>query len=83
MIGVTRNLMFRDGQPQQVPLRVLLAKLLAKSKRPLAARELADQVLASGYQTKSKKFVDVMWVALGNMDNVENVPGQGWRLKKR
>jgi hypothetical protein len=68
----------RRGQP---PLRVLLANLLAKTRRPLAARELADQVLAGGYRTKSKNFVDVLWVALGHMDNVENVPGQGYRLK--
>ena len=67
---------------RQPPLRILLANLLAKSKRPLAARELAEQVLASGYRTKSKNFVDVMWVALGNMENVENVPGKGYILKR-
>jgi hypothetical protein len=71
-----------DGQSQRVPLRPLLARLLAKSRRLLAARELAEQVLASGYKTKSKNFVDVLWVALGQMPNVENVPGQGYRLKK-
>ena len=71
------------GSRRQPPLRILLANLLAKSRRPLAARELAEQVLASGYRTKSKNFVDVMWVALGNMENVQNVPGKGYILKRR
>ena len=30
----------------------------------------------------SKDFTDVVWTALGQMKNVENVKGQGWRLKK-
>jgi len=38
--------------------------------------------LATGYQTKSKDFTGVVWTALGQMNNVENVKGQGWRLKK-
>ena len=25
----------------------------------------------------------VVWVALGKMDNIENIPGEGYRLKKR
>jgi hypothetical protein len=65
------------------PLREILTDLLSKSRRPLAARELAAQARAQGYRTKSKKFVDVLWVMLGKMDNVENVQGQGYRLKKR
>jgi hypothetical protein len=44
---------------------------------------LAKQAKAQGYRTKSKDFVGVLWVMLGQMDNVENVPGQGYRLKKR
>jgi hypothetical protein len=72
-----------NGQKQRRPLRVLLTNLLAKSRRPMAARELAAQVLANGYRTKSKNFIDVVWVMLGNMDNVGNVPGQGYTLKQR
>jgi len=72
-----------DGQQHQLPLRVLLTNLLAKSRRPLSARELAEQLLANGYRTKSKNFIDVMWVALGQMKNkVTNVPGKGYILKK-
>jgi hypothetical protein len=72
----------RGGRPEK-PLRVVLTEILAKSPRPLPARELARQAKAQGYRTKSKNFVGVLWVMLGQMDNVENVPGQGYRLKKR
>jgi hypothetical protein len=72
----------RDGQKQQLPLRTLLTNLLAKSRRPLTARELADQVLASGYQTKSKNFMEVMWVALSQMKNIKKVPDKGYILKR-
>jgi hypothetical protein len=40
-------------------------------------------VLATGYKTKSKGFTDVVWTALGQMKEAENVKGQDWRLKKR
>jgi hypothetical protein len=69
----------RKGQPS---LRSLLTELLQTSKKPVPARELAEQVLATGYKTKSKNFTDVVWTALGQLKNVENVKGQGWRLKK-
>jgi hypothetical protein len=68
-----------DGQ--QLPLRTVLTNLLAKSRRPRTARELADQVLASGYKTTSKNFIDVIWVALPQMDNVHRVPDKGYILK--
>jgi hypothetical protein len=61
----------------------VLTGLLKKSKKPLAARELAERALAAGYQTASKDFTNVVWVALGNMTNVENIPGEGYRLKKK
>jgi hypothetical protein len=60
-----------------------LTELLRKSRRPLTARALAEQVLAAGYQTQSQSLTNVVWVALGKLENVENVPGQGYRLKKR
>jgi hypothetical protein len=64
------------------PLGTLLVQLLAKSPRPLKARELAAQALARGYKTTSQNFVKVIWVAVNKMDNLENVPGKGYRLKK-
>jgi hypothetical protein len=67
----------------QLPLYQVLTNLLSKSRQPVAAKELASQVLASGYRTKSKDFIEVVWVGLGKMNNVENVPGAGWRLKQR
>jgi hypothetical protein len=68
---------------KQPSLREVLLSLLGKSRRPLSARELGEQVLASGYQTKSQDFTNVVWVALGKLPNVQNLPGQGWRLKRR
>ena len=70
-------------QVQQRSLRVVLTDLLARSGNPVPARDLAGQALASGYRTNSKNFMEVIWVNLGQMDNVEKVPGEGWRLKKR
>ena len=40
-------------------------------------------MLANGYKTKSKDFIDVVWAALGQMEGVENTKGKGWRLKER
>jgi hypothetical protein len=72
------------GKPggEQPSLRAVLTQVLAQSPRPLPVRELAAQVKAAGYRTKSKDFVNVIWVAIGKLDNVENVPGQGYRLKR-
>ena len=47
----------------------------------MPARDLAEQVLATGYMTTSKNFTDVVWTALAQM-KAENVKGKGWRLKK-
>jgi hypothetical protein len=65
----------------QLPLNQVLVNILANSREPLPAKELARRVLDSGYQTKSKQFLDVIWVALGKLKNVQNVPGVGWRHK--
>jgi hypothetical protein len=40
-------------------------------------------VLASGYQTKSKNFMEVMWVAPNQMKNVKKVPDKGYILKRQ
>jgi hypothetical protein len=63
-------------------LTAMVTKVLAKSPHPLKGRELAEKVLASGYETTSKSFTDIIWDSVGKMENVENVPGKGYRLKK-
>jgi hypothetical protein len=61
----------------------VLTQVLTKSSRPLPTEELVKQVLATGYQTKSQDFKNVIWVAIGNLPNVERIPDQGYRLKNR
>jgi len=70
------------GTKNRLTLPAALTQVLAKSARPLSARELADKVREIGYQTKSQDFTKVVWGALGDMANVEHVKGQGYRLKK-
>ena len=67
---------------KQPPLRIVLTNILAKSRRPMSGSELAEQALATGYQTSSQKFVDNVWAVVNQMDNIEHVPGKGYRLKK-
>jgi hypothetical protein len=43
---------------------------------------MAAEALKAGYKTTSKRFVHSVWTMLGTMDNVENVKGQGYRLKR-
>jgi hypothetical protein len=69
----------RGGQP---PLRVVLTDILKSSRKPLSGSELAQRALAAGYKSNSKNFVDSVWAMLGQMDNVEHLPHQGYRLKK-
>jgi hypothetical protein len=66
----------------RVPLRVVLTEVLKKSNKPMTGSELATQALRAGYRTDSNRFADVVWVMLNRMENVEQVPGQGYRLKK-
>jgi hypothetical protein len=63
-------------------LREVLIQILSKADKPLTGSELAQLALQAGYRTTSKNFADVVWVAMGNMPNVVNVPNQGYRLKK-
>jgi hypothetical protein len=70
-------------QGKQPTLRDVLTLILGKSRRLLSASELAQQVLATGYKSESKDFTNVIWVGLGKMDNVERVPGKGYRLKTK
>src|ERR1019366_8757460 len=69
------------GSDKKLSLKDALIQVLAKSSHPLQAQKLADKVIAAGYQTKSKDFKNVVWVIAGGMDNVENVKGEGYRLK--
>jgi septal ring factor EnvC (AmiA/AmiB activator) len=75
------NILGKRGQ--QPPLRVVLTGLLQKARQPLTGGELAEQVTATGYQTRSKSLKDNVWAMLTVMDNVEHLPGQGYRLKKK
>ena len=66
-----------------VPLSAVIEKILGEAKEPIPGRELAAKVLATGYQTNSQDFISVIRVAVSKMDNVDHVPGRGYRLKKR
>jgi hypothetical protein len=70
------------GKAPQMSLRELLTQILKKMGAPLTGSELAEEVLKAGYKTTSKHLVDNIWTMLGQMDNVENVKGQGYRLKR-
>jgi hypothetical protein len=67
---------------EQPPLRAVLTDILKNCRKPLSGSELAERVLAAGYQSNSQKFVDTVWTLLGKMENVERVPNKGYRLKK-
>jgi hypothetical protein len=60
----------------------VLTQILKKMGTPLTGSELAEEALKAGYRTTSKRFVDNIWTMLSHMDNVENVKGQGYRLKR-
>jgi hypothetical protein len=68
---------------EQPSLQAVLTRILQKSDQPVPGSELARRVLATGYESQSKDFTNLIWVTLGRMDNVENTKGQGYRLKKR
>jgi hypothetical protein len=66
---------------KQLPLREVLTQILKKSTKPMTGSELAAEALKAGYHSTSKSFVDVVWVAMNNLKNVEHIPNQGYRLK--
>ena len=70
------------AKPPQMSLREVLTQILKKMGAPLTGSELAQEVLKTGYQTDSTKFVNNVFVILGRMDNVEHVAGEGYRLKR-
>ncbi len=67
---------------EQPSLRTVLTTLLMRSKGPLLVRDLAKRALATGYHSASKDFENVVQVTVGRMDDLVNVPGKGYRLKK-
>jgi hypothetical protein len=67
---------------EQPSLRSVLTTLLERSKGPLLVRDLAKRALAAGYRSISKDFDNVVKAAVGKMDDLVNVPGKGYRLKK-
>ena len=71
------------AKPPQKPLRQVLTEILKKMGMPLTGSELAEEALKAGYHTTSKRFIDSVWAMLSDMDNVENVKGQGYRLKRK
>jgi len=68
------------GQPS---LREVLTAVLTNGRKPLSARELADQIRATGYHSTSKNIVNVVSAQLSKMHNVEHMPDKGYRLKKK
>ena len=76
-VGSTKS----TGSGQKLSLKDAMLQVLAKTSRPLPAQELAERVVANGYETKSKDLKNVIWVAAGKLENVENVKGEGYRLK--
>jgi hypothetical protein len=67
---------------KRTPLRVVLTEILKKASRPLTGSELADEAMKAGYRTRSPRPPDVVWAMLNQMENVENIRGQGYRLKR-
>jgi hypothetical protein len=67
---------------EQPSLRSVLTTLLDRSKGPLLVRDLAKRALATGYHSGSKDFENVVQVTVARMDDIVNVPGKGYRLKK-
>ena len=63
-------------------LHEVLTHVLTTSSRPLSAQELAEGVIRSGYKSKSKDLKNVIWGCIGQMANVERIPGEGYQLKK-
>lgn len=70
------------GHGGQPTLKAVLLDLLKRSGRTMSAQELADQAKKAGYESKSKSFVNVVWVAVGKMPEVVRDPKGGYRLRK-
>jgi hypothetical protein len=81
--GARKGRKARAARRERSSLSKVLAEILQKEGRPLTASELADAAIASGYQSNSKNFKDVIWVTLGKMKKehkIAQVAGQRWEL---
>jgi hypothetical protein len=72
----------QEGPQGKQSLKEVLTAVLKGKKKPLPTRELTGLVLTTGYASKSENFANVVQVTLGKMDNVERVPGKGYRLRR-
>jgi hypothetical protein len=79
---VQRNPSHPPKSGKQPPLREVLRQILKKSTKPMTGSELAAAALKVGYHSTSKSFVDVVWATVTNLEGVEHIPNQGYRLKK-
>jgi hypothetical protein len=69
-----------DKQPS---LREVLTGILKGSRKPLFGSELAKQALAAGYRSNSQNFINTVTALLTNMEGVEHITGQGYRLRRK
>jgi hypothetical protein len=72
----------KKRQGEQPSLRDLLTNLLKKPSKPQLGSELAEQVLAAGYQSNSKNFINTVLARLTTMENVGHLLGKGYRLRR-
>lgn len=70
------------GRRREGSLPTLILNVLkSKPTESLNAQQIADAVLAAGYQTGSKDFVQSVRVALGKLDGLESVERGVYRLQ--
>src|SRR5262249_53853364 len=67
---------------ERTPLRVVLTQILENSTKPMTGSELGEAARKAGWRTSSQRPADVVWAMLNQMDNVEHVKGEGYRLKR-
>ena len=60
----------------------LIPRVLARASRPLGMKEIADGVVALGYKSSSKKFVNVVAQYVYNSADIRRVSRGRYALKK-
>jgi TolA-binding protein len=63
-------------------LKTVLLQILKAARKPMNGSELTDRVLATGYQTTSKRFAKVVGTQLSKLQNVEHIKGEGYQLRR-
>lgn len=71
-----------SGDPQVTTLKDEIRKVLGATSSPLGGAEIAKRVKAGGYKTSSENFAAIVKKHLTEMDDVTQVLGRGYRLKK-